>query len=555
MENIYYGKFIPGNIEQWRMYENEDNIIWLAGDNLDKKFNHFIKYISKNKVINNNILKKFIQDIDDHFGLLCFNKNWIFACVDFTRSYPLFWKKIEGKFLFSPQAINILDKNKDLIDEDQLIAFRMSGYTIDKGSLWKNIRGLNAGEFIFIENEKDYIIQNYFSYRPWKYVNKSYSEFKIQLKYEINKIIKDTISKANGRTIVIPLSAGLDSRLIASGLKHFNYTDVKCFTYGLKDNYESKASKIIANKLGYEWKFVEINQKKAKNFYLSLNYKNFMNNSQDGCATSTIQGLYAINNLLKNNYINIDDVVINGNSGDFISGGHIPKKNILKGKNITLLFDEVFEEHFEKHYSLWQNLKNKKNKNIIKRLLLNQIQNSIEENGIYLNTHGIAETLEYQNRQTKYVINAQRIYEFYNLKWQLPLWNKSFIKFWENVPIDFKKNQKLYKDALLELNMGGVWNEEYNVKNYVSPKWVRVLRVFLKAYFLFYGKNKWHNFEKKYLEYWTDNICGQSMLPYKNIIKSKNISRHYVSWLTIFSEDLMLNSNWQHQDNYKDLEI
>ena len=70
----------------------------------------------------------------------------------------------------------------------------------------------------------------------------------------------------------------------------------------------------------------------------------------------------------------------------------------------------------------------------------------------------------------------------------------------------------------------------------------------IKVYFLFIGKDKWHNFEKKYLEYWTDNICGQSILSYKNIIKNKNISRHYVSWLTILSEQLMLNSNWQNLD-------
>ena len=38
------------------------------------------------------------------------------------------------------------------------------------------------------------------------------------------------------------------------------------------------------------------------------------------------------------------------------------------------------------------------------------------------------------------------------------------------------------------------------------------------------------------------------MLPYIKIIKNKNVSRNYVSWLTIFSENLLLNSNWQNLD-------
>ena len=280
-----------------------------------------------------------------------------------------------------------------------------------------------------------------------------------------------------------------------------------------------------------------------------------MNNSHDGCATSTIQGLYAVNKILKDNYLHNDDIIINGNSGDFISGGHVPKIIIGNNKDITLLFEEVFEEHFAKHYGLWQSLLNKENKKIIKDQLFKQIEDNIEDTDINFMAHGIAEFLEYHNRQTKYVINSQRIYDFYNLKWQLPLWDKSFIKFWIDIPLKYKMNQKLYKDTLRDLNMGGVWSEEYDTEAYVSPKWVRVLRIIFKAYFLFVGKHKWHNFEKKYLEYWTDNICGQSILPYKKIINNKNISRHYVSWLTVLSEDVMLNSNWQNIDRKNDYKI
>ena len=159
---------------------------------------------------------------------------------------------------------------------------------------------------------------------------------------------------------------------------------------------------------------------------------------------------------------------------------------------------------------------------------------------------GVAEFLEYENRQTKFVANCQRIYEFYNLKWQLPLWDKSFINFWSYVPLKYKIDQKLYKDTLNELNMGKVWGGKYDLKPFVSPSWVRTIRYMFKAYFIFLGKNKWHKFERRYLNYWTDNICGQSAFPYKKIIKNKNGARHYVSWLTIFSEDLILNSNWQN---------
>ena len=213
----------------------------------------------------------------------------------------------------------------------------------------------------------------------------------------------------------------------------------------------------------------------------------------------------------------------------------------------------VFEIHLNKHYALWKSLLNKSNKEIIKEQLLMQIKKNIKIKNNKIMSHGILEFLEYENRQTKFVNNCQRIYDFYDLKWQLPLWDKSFITFWSSVPLKYKLHQKLYKDALSELNMGKVWGEDCDFKFYITPSWVRVLRIMLKACFLFSGKNKWHKFDKKYLSYWTDNICGQSIFPYNKVIKNRNGIRHYVSLHTIRSEELNLNSNWQNIKIGKDI--
>ena len=75
-----------------------------------------------------------------------------------------------------------------------------------------------------------------------------------------------------------------------------------------------------------------------------------------------------------------------------------------------------------------------------------------------------------------------------------------------------------------------------------------ILRFLIKPFFLFLGKNKWHQFEKKYLSYWMDNICGESIFPYLDIIKNKNGARHYISWFTIIAENMNLGKNWQNID-------
>ena len=73
-------------------------------------------------------------------------------------------------------------------------------------------------------------------------------------------------------------------------------------------------------------------------------------------------------------------------------------------------------------YSLWRELKNKYNKKIIKEALYNQIHSTVKVKK-KLTEYGILEFLEYENRQTKYVVNCQRIYDYLKLDWLLPLWN------------------------------------------------------------------------------------------------------------------------------------
>tara|TARA_Y100001970_G_scaffold263530_1_gene349072 strand:- start:3802 stop:5484 length:1683 start_codon:yes stop_codon:yes gene_type:complete len=549
-KNNITAEFIPDTLDNWVKYTYGTYVIWLSGDNNKEIYNYLIKKLLIKEKVNLNYINKIINNLDDHFGIIIISKKWILAAVDCARTIPIFWKKINNNLILSPQARNIANKYQSKVDENQLIAFQMSGYTIDEGTLWQGINNINPGYYLFYSIESNLYLKKYYFYEPWEFKTQPYDKFKEELKIKIKELLEKLVKKANGRTIAIPLSAGLDSRLVASGLKDLNYVNVKCYSYGLKNNYESRASKIIAKTLGYDWEFVEINQNQAKEYFASLEYKNFISKTVDGCATTTIQGLLALDVLLKRRFLKKEDIIVNGNSGDFITGGHIPHiENIPKKiTNINLFLNDLIEKHFDKHYSLWNSLKSEKNKKVIKELLLKQLKKSSYNISDNFMIEGIFEFLEYENRQAKFVNNCQRLFEAYGFNWCLPLWDKSFMTFWSSVPLKYKFNQKLYKETLFELNMGKVWGENYNYKYFVSPYWMRIIRFLTKPFFVFLGKNKWHRFEKKYLSYWMDNICGESIFSYLDIIKNKNGARHYISWFTIIAENMNLGKNWQNID-------
>ena len=60
-------------------------------------------------------------------------------------------------------------------------------------------------------------------------------------------------------------------------------------------------------------------------------------------------------------------------------------------------------------------------------------------------------------------------------------------------------------------------------------------------------EDNWHKFERRYILYWTDNLYGLNIRPYKEIISNKNDARNSISWLSLNSEKITLGKHWQEQ--------
>ena len=207
--------------------------------------------------------------------------------------------------------------------------------------------------------------------------------------------------------------------------------------------------------------------------------------------------------------------------------------------------DPIVNKYIEKHYLLWGELFNNKNKNKISNLVKSNILKIIDDKSDFFYPYGILETLEYENRQAKYVANMQKAYDFNNIDWQMPLWDKSYAQFWSNVPPLFKVNQNLYKTTLYEMNMGGVWSKEWSFPYKPYKNLISILRNFSKIFFIFNGKSKWSKIDRKYFLYWFDIICAYYAIPYKKIILNSNDPRNSVSWNVLESEKILFGSNWQ----------
>ncbi len=433
----------------WKRYTQNNLKIWVKGyiysHSIDKIVN-ICKEIKKNQV------PSFLKTIDGHFALIVQRDDITFIAVDKIRSTPLFFTNIQNDFYIDsdPKKLVKINKFDKKININSRLEIMMSGYTIGNKTIYNEIKSLKAGELVIFYNN-DYEYLHYYKYNG-EIVEKSLDKYLNELNTVTLNIFRKTLNEIGDRQIIIPLSAGNDSRLVASILKYLGAKNVKCYSYGTKGNFEAKISKIIANKLGYEWIFIPLTHNSEKKYYASKEFREYLDYSESFCSVPYFQSLSTIKYLKDLNWINKDAIFINGNGGDFISGGHIQVKmkdnHNIKNTSEKLRIENILNQLVEKHFSLWGNLKIHDNLSQIKKTLWKEIVEGCGDIANKEKDHLLYEYSEFIDRQSKYVISGQRIYEYYGYDWRLPLWNDEYLLFWQKVPMDYKFKQKLYVEIL-----------------------------------------------------------------------------------------------------------
>jgi asparagine synthase (glutamine-hydrolysing) len=516
----------------WKQYSVADYTVWFKGYLINGNVVDLFQDghdLLQNKNINVDVFAKWIKSVRGHFSIIIFNCSRVFCAVDQVRSVPIFYNYDNNQISITANAAQLSNEPEldlELDNAEAALEIAMSGYTIGKKTLSVGISQLQAGECILVD-ENTVTIYRYYRYSPWNTCNDNKDELKVELTQLLKDMFKSVAESCAGRQIVIPLSGGHDSRLIASGLKEVGFQDVVCFSYGLSNNFEAKAAKKIADKLGYKYVFIPLTLKKQRDYFSQNSFSEFWDMTNTLSNSPVLIDYSAVKQLIEGNHIARDAIFINGNSGDFISGGHVAPQH----KELDL--DSFVETIMQKHYSLWKSLRSPKNDKKI-RIRLKEIITKIMSDYCLSQDDfcAIAESIEWSGRQSKFVTTTQRSYEFHGHEWRLPLWDPLFMEFWEKIPQSYKVNQSLYKEVLYQNNWGNVWdNIQVNDFRLASYK-IRILRSITKLFFLLTERASWNKFDKRVFSYFYDNTAATAIEPYRNVLLDRNGARDRNSWIS-----------------------
>jgi asparagine synthase (glutamine-hydrolysing) len=384
-----------------------------------------------------------LASMPNEWAFVAASSEYHIAATDKIRSYPLFYSNHADNCLISNSArLLSRDTKSELAGKGVLLEFAMAGYVTGCDTMYAKVKQLQAGDLVaFPSNGNGTQLLRYYRYLPQPEEGSS-TRWVDELAETTESIFKRMIDSARGRPLLVPLSGGLDSRLIVCMLRHFGYDNVRTFSYGLPGNHEAKIARKVAAALGFPWEFVPTTHSGFRDFFWSPFRKSYSEFSDGLCSVPSMQDVHPLFVLRKRGLPN-DTIIVNGQTGDFISGGHVPAR-LIGQSNPEGVIDAILDKHFVLHKSLRTPL----NLKLMAERISHQIREIEHYAGRKLPSASLYESWEWQERQCKYVIGGQRAYDWLGLDWHLPFWDADYLKFWSRVPFELKLGQRLYREYL-----------------------------------------------------------------------------------------------------------
>lgn len=477
-------------------------------------------------------LEKKILELRGHFSFVVVGANFVLATVDKIRSFPIFYSVRNGTILFSNSAVKLQERcGLYEKDEESFLEFKMAGYVTGRNTLFKNLFQLQAGEFLLFNKKTSRLAAvRYYRYCVDEIVDKTTEELLENLHEVTIETFTKMVETLDGKPVWIPLSGGLDSRLVLAMLHELKYENVFAFSYGVPGLWEIEQAKKVAEHLKIRWRHIPFNPKKIKKLFHTAERRNYFNFASGLSSVPFLPDFYALWILRDHKILPDSAVIINGQSGDYLTGGHIPKitKEIKEDEINTRVLSELI---INKHFSLWVNLITEENISVLsgKILSLLQLTPASRLSDVQFARH--FELYEWQERQSKYVVNGQRIYDWFGYDWRLPLWSDELICFWSKVPWGKKCDQKLYKEYLRHHDFAGVFN---NIEKCTQisrlPITIKLLDKILALACRITSKDP-EIYCRKYLQYHATHAPFYPQMSYFKYLKDSQWHRNYVSYL------------------------
>lgn len=413
------------------------------------------------------MLKKIVQ-LNGLYSFILNAPFGVLACADQARSMPLFYQMGNDVMIYDNLDEEAIAGAS--VDEDMLKIYKICLYTPTSKTLFRDFFQVQTGYYLLI-NEAGIHQHPHFKYIYADQQITDMDEAIQLLDKSMTETIQRTISVLNGRTAVIPLSGGHDSRLLIFYLKKLGYQKIIAYSYGLPGNGESTRSQKIAEVLDIPWYFVDYDPEGMREFY-QKEFRSYAMLAANGTSLPHLQDWYAVYKMKQQGVLPEDSVFIPGHAGDAAAGLFL-WRDIAQAEPITSekLIDFILRHGLDSGYLMGHEIMcSEEDKSAFRRELLEQYPKLSEKDHIFTAKEAnqvIDQKNGFSDRTSKFIGNSVRVYDFFGYSWLMPFFERSQLENWCKIDnslrrfkaVYFEQARRVYPDALnaIDFDPGQNW--------------------------------------------------------------------------------------------------
>ncbi len=261
-----------------------------------------------------------------------------------------------------------------------------------------------------------------------------------KFKHLLDEATERLIQHLNGRQVVLSLTGGFDSRLIACQLKCYNYPKVLCLAYGKSGNEDMLKAKLVAKRLGYPFHYVpSVDTSKLSDYREDKAFLDYLYAMTGLSASYFFQEFMPSQTLMDCEFVEQGAVVLTGHQGDGIGGSQIMDRFFLKEKDLSLeeLADKLFK-HKQKHQAFTAQAEQ-----IIKQEIKSSLQ-MLEATSPNASAMNIFEGFISNEDYPKYILNSQHSWRYRGFETATLFTDKALYRFAYSLPVHLRFGKKLY---------------------------------------------------------------------------------------------------------------
>jgi asparagine synthase (glutamine-hydrolysing) len=387
-------------------------------------------------------LAALVAGLNGSFALAVRGAGWLFAATDRLRSIPLFHAQ-------GPAGLRLGDDPFALVapdgpprrDDVALSEFLLTGYVTGRETLDPRVRQLQAAETLWLsEADPEPRSERYFRLFREAPLAASQDDLAEALDAALLAVFGRLVASLDGRRVVLPLSGGFDSRIIAVMLRRLGYDAVLCYTYGPSRSREVQIGREVARRLGLPWHHGLWTRARWRRWFRLPERVAYSRYAGALTSNAFMADWPVVGELRRAGLLADADVVVPGHTGDVLGGSHLPR-SFHDPTRIGVA--DVVEAVLTRHYSLWRW---RPGSEALEKLLRERVEDRLELHALRDGqdpTSG-TEKWDWQERQAKWIVNSVRAYEFWGLDWRIPFWDHELMDFFMRVPLALRIGKKLY---------------------------------------------------------------------------------------------------------------